>query len=62
MPEEPKNCWEFWDCPEETKEKCSAYTAGVGKYCLFFTENFKPRVKRDFSSCIECQWYKKRFC
>lgn len=56
---EPRNCWEFWDCHQEVKEKCPAYLTGYGRDCYDFTEDDTPRVKRGFEHCSECPWYRK---
>ena len=54
-----ENCWEFWDCPVETRDKCHACTTKSGKDCFNLTEDFSPELKRAFKHCWECPWYKK---
>ncbi len=59
---EPQNCWEYWNCPKETREKCAAYKYNSGKECWMIAsaaEPHCPRVGRDFKYCSECPWYKK---
>jgi hypothetical protein len=54
-----KSCWEFWACPDETKNKCPVYTAGAGRDCWRFTAKFCPVLKSGIRDCFACPWYKK---
>jgi hypothetical protein len=56
---ESQNCWEYWDCPEEDKENCPAYTTNSGRDCFYMAESFCPKKERDFQYCWECPWYEK---
>lgn len=55
-----KNCWDFWDCKKEIREKCSAYLSNSGRECWIVSAGKCPRSKvRGFEDCRECAWYKK---
>lgn len=56
---EHKNCWDFWECPEETRKNCPAYKTDSGRDCYDLAREFCPRLKVDFEHCWECPWYKK---
>ena len=58
---EPKNCWEYWDCHEEIRDRCPAYTTPYsGQDCFYYAKDFCPKIKKDeFEHCWECPWYKK---
>lgn len=62
---EAKNCWEFMDCPEKTREKCRVYTTNLGNSCWMLATGLKARnlgcfnVKENFEHCWECPWFKK---
>jgi hypothetical protein len=57
--EEAKNCWEFWACLKEIREKCPAYLTNSGRECWAVAENYCPRIKRKFKHCWDCPWFKK---
>jgi hypothetical protein len=63
--QDPQNCWEFWDCPPDVKEKCLAYDLRLGKECWTVAgintrkEARCTRVKLGFKDCWECAWFKK---
>jgi hypothetical protein len=52
-----QNCWEFWNCPKDVKEKCPAYATDSGKACFYLAEKFCPRLEKEYKSCWECPWY-----
>jgi len=54
----PQSCWEFWDCPKETRDKCPAYRRNAGKNCFNLAMDFCPKVTNEFKHCWECPWYK----
>ena len=56
---EPKNCWEFWDCPKDIRDQCPAFLTYHGDECYNFAENYCQRPNMDFQRCEECPWYKK---
>jgi len=56
---EKKTCWDYWDCPEETRAKCPAYITKSGRDCFDLASEFCPRKKSEFKHCWECPWYKK---
>ena len=57
---EPKNCWEYWDCSEEIRDKCPAYTIpDSGRDCFDLAKDYCPKVLYGFKHCWECPWYKK---
>jgi hypothetical protein len=60
---EAKNCWKYWSCSEEFKDKCPTYAADQGRNYWKYTGDLSPfewaRSKRNFDSCLECPWYKK---
>lgn len=55
-----ENCWEFWNCPSRTKNKCAAYKLEMGDQCWNVSRDFRPRRKRDFDDCFDCDWFKMR--
>jgi hypothetical protein len=57
--EDPKYCFEFWECPEEKQEKCPARTVIPAKNCWAFGCAGQPKTKRNFSFCWECPWFQK---
>lgn len=54
----PQNCWEFWKCKNDEKEKCPAYETHSGKDCFNLTSRFRPIGKRNFQYCRECPWHR----
>ena len=56
---EADSCWKFFNCPEETRNECPAYTTNSGEECFYLAKDFCPKVKEDFKHCWECPWYKK---
>ena len=56
---EPENCWEFWDCPNEERDDCPAFLTYHGMDCYAFAENFCSKTDKGFQHCRECPWYKK---
>jgi hypothetical protein len=61
---EPQNCWEFHNCPEETKKKCPAFPSH-GSKCWEVASS--PREAGCFKAkgmglifCVSnCDWFKK---
>jgi len=62
---EPQNCWEFYNCPEETRKKCPAYEYKMGRECWLIASTFAGegcRKTKDIGLmfCVsQCGWYKK---
>lgn len=57
---EPQNCWEFWGCPEELKEECTAYRGNMGRQCWIVSGiSKKNKTNRRDLDCTNCEWYKK---
>ena len=58
---EPQNCWEFYDCSEEAKEKCLVFQNDMGKECWFVCniKEINNKNTEKFKNCFECDWYKK---
>ena len=56
---EAENCWEYWDCQPEKRDKCRAYLSNAGKKCFYLSTDFKPCVEGNFESCAECPWLNK---
>jgi len=62
---EPQNCWDFWNCQNDVRAQCPAFTSNLGRYCWMVaghmvTELKKcPRVVHHFKTCFECPWFKK---
>jgi len=57
---EPQNCWEYWDCKKEIREKCQAYITDTGRECWLLSSGECPRSKeRGLEDCRNCDWYKK---
>lgn len=58
--EKYKNCWEYWACDTNAKQKCPVYKKKDGKKCWLYTDNLRvfkwARPKRDFEYCWECLW------
>ena len=54
-----KNCWDFWKCDKETKEKCPAYKTASGDECWLVATDYCPYLKQKFKTCDECPWFKK---
>ncbi len=58
--QEPQNCWEFWNCPEELKIECSAYLCNLGNKCWLVSGfSKKNKTARKDIDCTDCEWYKK---
>ncbi|MBU0504031.1 MAG: hypothetical protein KKG43_06565 [Candidatus Omnitrophica bacterium] len=63
---EPQNCWEFYNCPEETRKKCPAFPSD-GKKCWEVAGSFDglgcPKTKgMGMMFCVRnCVWFKKMF-
>lgn len=62
---EPQNCWEYWNCPTEIKQKCDAYKIDSGRVCWEIAKCFDidsdpkcPQVKNKFKYRSNCPWYK----
>jgi len=54
------NCWDYWDCKKEVRDKCPAYISNSGRECWVISSGKCPRSKeRGFEDCKECAWYKK---
>jgi hypothetical protein len=56
---EPKNCWEFLNCPKEIKEACLAYKKNLGRACWTVPYGLSGAPKKDFKMCKTCPWYRK---
>ena len=58
---EPENCWEFWNCPDEARDTCLAYTTDSGKECFHVaaTTCAKVLVGHDYQHCWQCPWYER---
>ncbi len=58
---EPRNCWEFLDCPKEFRNKCEVYIHNFGNTCWFITGNFEKGDYgyNEYGGCFNCPWYKK---
>jgi hypothetical protein len=56
---EPKHCWEFQNCLNETKSHCIVHELGIEKEC-WITNRMKPGNPGKMNgSCMNCQWFKK---
>ena len=57
------NCWDFFKCSQEDKEKCPAYLKDQGKHCwLVATENTDivnsgVSVYYGVKHCFECKYF-----
>ena len=67
---EPQNCYEFHNCPEETRNECPAYMYEVGRGCWRIASDFIeegcPKLRygggkeRGIMFCMKkCEWFKK---
>ena len=45
---EADSCWKYFNCPEETRNECPAYTTNSGKECFYLAKDFCPKAKEDF--------------
>ena len=60
----PQNCWEFWNCPEDTKTRCPAFPS-AGKKCWEVASSLDKegcsKVKgRGVLFCVnQCTWFKE---
>lgn len=60
---EPQYCWEYWNCLEEVRDKCVAYTSASGKECWMIVGSNVvefdqcPKLKNEFKDCWECPWF-----
>jgi hypothetical protein len=59
LTKEPQNCWKFWACPEETKEKCLAYQQNLGWACWTVPYGYDGAPEKKLEQCHRCDWYKK---
>jgi hypothetical protein len=41
-----QNCWEFMNCPIDTKYKCNAYRMNIGKEC-WFEYNIEKEIEKN---------------
>ena len=55
---EVKNCWEYMECPQDTRDSCKVFLSNSGIDCYFLTDikNYCPHAK-EFGSCNKCGWY-----
>jgi len=61
---EPQHCWEFRNCPDDTKKKCPAYIYKYEKCWMIASHvsgKWCPSAKdKGIVYCFEeCGWYKK---
>ncbi len=61
-----KNCWEYWNCSMEVREKCPAFTTNSGKECWMVVGSYNsdklakcPKLKNGFKGCWKCPWFQK---
>ena len=64
MDKEPQHCWEFRNCPEETRKNCAAFTYSEEKCWMIASHvsgKWCPKAKgKGIMYCFEeCGWYKK---
>ena len=57
------NCWDFFNCSQEDKQKCPAYLEGRGKDC-WFVENRNTQVINSgvgtfegTKKCWDCEFF-----
>jgi hypothetical protein len=55
---EPKNCWEYLECPSEERDNCPAFLTYHGRECYNFAEDYCTKLKKDFKRCWQCPWFK----
>ncbi len=55
----PDNCWVYWECPKEMRDIWPAYTLDSGKDCFNLTNDFCPKLEKDFKHCWEYSWYRQ---
>ena len=61
---EAQNCWEYWNCPKDVRDKCPAYTTNSGRSCWMVAGSFTvgetkcARVVHKFEYCWDCPWFK----
>ena len=62
---EPRNCWEFNNCPEESTKTCPAYRNKMGRICWLIAsridlEGYKKPKGQNLDFCTKsCDWFKK---
>ena len=57
-----RNCWEFWNCSNESKEECDAYNLKLGRNCWsisarYCLRNLAKISKKKINTCLKCLWY-----
>ena len=59
MKKDPKNCWEFFNCPKEKKEKCIVHQLDVGECCHLFLNHIGKEcyAYKLYDKCVNCPWY-----
>ena len=64
MKKKPENCWEYWNCADEVRRKCPAYTTNSGRECWMVAGTFSsrekkcPKAKNEFDFCWQCPWFR----
>ena len=60
MNNRPKNCWEFWNCPEEIRKNCEVFKLKAGNKCWFMHTMAKGcKRTEEIGGCFTCEWFKK---
>ena len=56
-----ENCWEFMDCPVESRKNCQVYVKDLGNHCWLVVKDVLEGCFhcKEFDGCINCPWFKK---
>lgn len=53
-------CWQFLNCPEETRSACGIYKEGYCDKCWLFVDRFTEGCVKRKEGCYNCPWYKEK--
>ncbi|MCK5580415.1 MAG: hypothetical protein KAJ18_04000 [Candidatus Omnitrophica bacterium] len=61
-----QDCWEFWNCPEKIKKKCSASKQHLGRTCWKAAGYIASRNRQctklkegHLAHCHQCPWFQQ---
>ena len=60
------NCWDFFECPDEDRKKCPAWSEGWGKHCWMIAAsnidivNSGVPVTNGVKHCFSCDYFNMR--
>ena len=61
-PRSRQNCWEFYNCPQERQNVCSAFKKGAGRRCWQVAGTLcegktDGMFARKIGDCMKCEFY-----